>query len=123
MEEGTLRNDRGGLLARRTWSITPQDNRDPRFFKRAGADQSCLGCCLTRVGSTASGSARSSFTDVLALVRNERGLICIAVEAKVDEPFGPTLLTRRSETSSGQNERIDYLHRVLRLKTPLDVIS
>jgi len=23
MEEGTLRNDRGGLLARRTWSITP----------------------------------------------------------------------------------------------------
>ena len=65
------------------------------------------------------GGDRSSFTDVLALARNAVGLVAIAVEAKVDEEFGPTLLSKRKEASVGQNERIDYLHKVLRLKVPL----
>ena len=65
------------------------------------------------------GGDRSSFTDVLALARNAVGLVAIAVEAKVDEEFGPTLLSKRAEASVGQNERIDYLHKVLRLKASL----
>lgn len=65
------------------------------------------------------GGERSSFTDVLALARNTLGLVVVAVEAKVDEAFGPTLLTKRTEASNGQAERIDYLHMVLRLKSPL----
>jgi hypothetical protein len=65
------------------------------------------------------GGEHSSFTDVLALARNAMGLVAVAVEAKVDEEFGPTLLTKRTEASSGQNEKIDHLHKVLRLKSPL----
>jgi hypothetical protein len=65
------------------------------------------------------GGDRASFTDVLALVRNDQGLVAIAIEAKVDEEFGPTLLTKRAGASPGQTERIDYLHKVLRLKSPL----
>lgn len=65
------------------------------------------------------GGDRSSFTDVLALASNAVGLVAIAVEAKVDEEFGPTLLSKRAEASVGQNERIDYLYKVLHLKAPL----
>ena len=65
------------------------------------------------------GGERSSFTDVLALARNTLGLVTIAVEAKVDEEFGPTLLSKRTEASSGQNERIEHLQKLLRLKAPL----
>ncbi len=65
------------------------------------------------------GGERSSFTDVLALARNSMGLVCIAVEAKVDEEFGPTLLSKRAEESIGQSERIDHLHKVLRRKLPM----
>lgn len=65
------------------------------------------------------GGEHSSFTDVLALARNAMGLVAVAVEAKVDEEFGPTLLTKRTKASSGQNERIDHLHKVLGLKSPL----
>src|SRR4026209_2368730 len=35
------------------------------------------------------GGETASHTDVLALARNARGLCVIAVEAKVDEDFGP----------------------------------
>jgi hypothetical protein len=66
------------------------------------------------------GGVRSSFTDVLALARNESGLACIAVEAKVEEEFGPTLLVKRKEASNGQSERLEYLHKVLCLQSPLD---
>jgi len=66
------------------------------------------------------GGTRSSHTDVLALARNDKGLVVIAVEAKVDEPFGPTLGEKRSEASKGQSERIDYLHAALGLDTPLN---
>ena len=66
------------------------------------------------------GGDRPSQTDVLALVRNDNGLTIIGVEAKVDEKFGPTLGTKRAESSEGQNKRIDYLHAVLQLDAPLD---
>jgi len=65
------------------------------------------------------GGERPSHTDVLALARNANGLVVLAVETKVDEPFGPTLGEKRAEQSSGQAERIDYLHTALRLEKTL----
>jgi len=60
-----------------------------------------------------SGGETASQTDVLALARNERGLCVIAVEAKVDEDFGPLLSERRTEVSLGQGNRLDELHKLL----------
>jgi len=40
------------------------------------------------------GGDTASQTDILAITRNEFGLVILGVEAKVDEPFGPTLQER-----------------------------
>ena len=61
------------------------------------------------------GGLTTSHTDVLALARNDRGLVAVAVEAKVDEEFGPTLGEKRVAPSDGQSERLKYLHEILRL--------
>lgn len=66
------------------------------------------------------GGVRPSHTDVMAIASNDEGLVVIGVEAKVDEQFGPTLSEKRAEQSAGQSERIDYLHRALRLNAPLN---
>jgi len=65
------------------------------------------------------GGSRTSHTDVMAITRNDRGLVVIAVEAKVDERFGPTLGEKRSDESEGQRARIEYLHSTLHLNIPL----
>lgn len=65
------------------------------------------------------GGETSSHTDVLAVARNEVGLVAVAVEAKVDEEFGPTLGEKRRGASAGQLSRLDYLHSVLNLRSPL----
>lgn len=65
------------------------------------------------------GGQRPSQTDVLAIARNEQGLVVLAVEGKVEEPFGPILAEKRAEASSGQEERLDFLHKVLGLDKPL----
>jgi hypothetical protein len=59
------------------------------------------------------GGVRASQTDVLAITRNDRGLVVLAVEAKVDEPFGPTVGEKRAGASSGQMKRLAYLERQL----------
>lgn len=61
------------------------------------------------------GGLTTSHTDVMALARNGRGLVTVAVEAKVDEEFGPTLREKRAAPSTGQAERLKYLHEVLQL--------
>ena len=66
------------------------------------------------------GGRQPSHTDVMALASNSAGLAVIAIEAKVDEPFGPTLGEKRAEKSKGQGERIDFLHATLRLHAPLN---
>ncbi len=66
------------------------------------------------------GGVRASHTDILAITRNEKGLAVIAVEAKVDEPFGPTLGKRREDESAGQTDRLNYLHYALHLDKPLN---
>jgi len=50
------------------------------------------------------GAVTTSHTDVMALAGNVRGLVAVAVEAKVDEEFGPTLGEKRAAPSSGQAE-------------------
>ena len=65
------------------------------------------------------GGTTASHTDILALTRNDRGLVAVAVEAKVDEAFGPTLGKKRGTPSSGQTERLDYLHQVLQVDDQL----
>ncbi len=66
------------------------------------------------------GGDRASQTDILAVTRNEHGLVILGVEAKVDEPFGPTLGEKRSGASAGQQERIAYLERELGATEALD---
>ena len=65
------------------------------------------------------GGLTASYTDVLALARNDRGLVAVAVEAKVEEEFGPTLGEKRLAPSEGQSARLKYLHEVLRLENAL----
>ena len=65
------------------------------------------------------GGPTTSCTDILAVASNTVGLTVIAVEAKVDEPFGPTLGEKRAAASPEQMKRLDYLHHELRLNTPL----
>jgi len=65
------------------------------------------------------GGQTASQTDVLALARNELGLVVLAIEGKVDEPFGPTLGEKRSEASEGLAERLVFLHKVLGIDKPL----
>jgi hypothetical protein len=59
------------------------------------------------------GGETASHTDVLALASNDHGLCVIAVEAKVNEGFGPLLKDKRAEPSAGQSRRLDCLHSLL----------
>ena len=61
------------------------------------------------------GGDRPSQTDVLALARGPAGLVAIAVEGKVDEPFGPTLGEKLLEPSQGFKDRLSFLLGLLRL--------
>ena len=55
------------------------------------------------------GGDTASQTDVLAITRNSSGLVILGVEAKVDEPFGPTIENKKTNASQGQLSRISYL--------------
>jgi len=57
-----------------------------------------------------------SQNDVFALGKAaNRKLITIAVEAKVSEPFGPTVVEWISEPTPGKEERLDFLQSKLQL--------
>ena len=62
------------------------------------------------------GGTTNSSTDVLAICRNDLGLCIIGVEAKVLEDFGPLVSEKRAEASSGQTDRLTYLHELLGVK-------
>jgi uncharacterized protein DUF6946 len=68
------------------------------------------------------GGERNSHTDVLALTRNDVGLCVIAVEAKVNEDFGPLVSDKRKGASEGQDRRIKFLEGLLRIE-PLGISS
>jgi len=58
------------------------------------------------------GGVTTSKTDVLAICRMGKGLCVLAVEAKVDEEFGPRR-RKRTESSPGQSARLKYLQNLL----------
>src|SRR5438034_811060 len=66
--------------------------------------------------------SRASQTDVFVLARGNDALVAIAVEGKVDEPFGPTVGQRRAEPSEGLEERYAFLLRCLGLQQVGDSI-
>jgi len=55
------------------------------------------------------GGRRESQTDVFVLGRRSDGLVAIAVEGKVDEPFGPTIGERSVGESPGVQQRLKFL--------------
>lgn len=59
------------------------------------------------------GGSRSSKTDVFVLARGTQGLVTVAVEGKVEEPFGPLVGEKRQHTSEGQLERLRFLQDTL----------
>ena len=66
------------------------------------------------------GGRRESQCDVFALLRSPDQVIACAIEAKVDEPFGPTLSEWLQDASAGKRERLRYIQEVLGLPDSLD---
>lgn len=64
------------------------------------------------------GGETVSQTDIMAVCRNDSGLVVLGVEAKVDEPFGPTLGEKKAGATAGQLDRIAYLEKELGRSTP-----
>ena len=61
------------------------------------------------------GGGRASQCDVFALTRAGDETIALAVEAKVNEPFGPTVGEWMVGASAGKTERITFIRDLLRL--------
>jgi hypothetical protein len=59
------------------------------------------------------GGGRASQNDVFVIARSSAGLVCIMVEGKVSESFGPTLAQWRADASEGKQERLSFLQRTL----------
>jgi len=59
------------------------------------------------------GGTRPSQNDIWALARAKPGLVSIAVEGKVSEPFGPTLSEWLAQGSKGKASRLAFLRREL----------
>ena len=64
------------------------------------------------------GGARASQCDVFALLRLEGETMALAVEAKVDEPFGPTLAAWSAAGGAGRAERLRHICGLLGLSEP-----
>jgi hypothetical protein len=62
------------------------------------------------------GGVRSSQNDIFVLARSSSGPVCIMVEGKVNESFGPTLDEWRLDASPGKEERLSFLLRCLGLE-------
>ena len=61
------------------------------------------------------GGARESQCDVFALVKHDSKIISLAVEAKVNEPFGPTIGEWMTGASKGKIKRIEFICELLGL--------
>lgn len=66
------------------------------------------------------GGNTASQTDILAITRNDFGLVILGVEAKVDEEFGPTLKKKKSDATEEQLGRIAYLEKELGRNVPFE---
>ena len=64
------------------------------------------------------GGSRASQNDVFVLARSSAGPVCIMVEGKVNESFGPTLDEWRTDVSPGKGSRLSFLLRTLSISAP-----
>jgi hypothetical protein len=64
------------------------------------------------------GGSRASQNDVFVLARSSAGPVCIMVEGKVNECFGPTLDEWRTDASAGKDIRLSFLLRTLSVSAP-----
>lgn len=64
------------------------------------------------------GGRRASQNDIFVLARSSGGAVCIMVEGKVNEPFGPDLGEWRRDASSGKAERLRFLLSTVGLTAP-----
>jgi len=64
------------------------------------------------------GGGHPSQNDVFVLARSLAGTVCIMVEGKVNESFGPTIEEWRVNASQGKNDRLDFLLRTLCIQEP-----
>lgn len=74
----------------------------------------------SRLGVATPGGGTVSQTEVMAICRNDSGLLVFGVESRVDEIFGPTLAEKDSDATSGQPERIEYLENNFGRKYPFE---
>jgi hypothetical protein len=65
------------------------------------------------------GGGRPSQNDLWVLARSQTGLISMAVEGKVSEPFGPTVGEWLVNASAGKQRRLAYLRDLLGLPDPV----
>jgi hypothetical protein len=65
------------------------------------------------------GGSRSSQNDIWLLAKTAAGLVSIAVEGKVEEPFGPNVGEWKHEASTGKDKRLAWLTDVLSLSAPI----
>lgn len=64
------------------------------------------------------GGQRASQNDAWVLAGGTDGLVSIAVEGKVAEPFGPTVGEWLTDASAGKQERLGFLGNLLNLAMP-----
>ncbi len=64
------------------------------------------------------GGSRPSQNDIWCLARSSDGLVSIAVEGKVSEPFGPMISEWGPKSSSGKEERLGSLCEILEIDNP-----
>lgn len=84
-----------------------------QIIKEAGLENPDLLLAIPEWKTPLPGGQRESQTDVFALIRTTQGLIVCAVEAKVAEPFGPTVNEWIENASEGKQQRLSYLQTVL----------
>lgn len=110
---------RSGFSAKETAEHWERANGLPHDLKivleQAGFQDPSLLIAIPEWQTPLPGGRRESQTDVFALVRTLQGLLIIAVEAKVAEPFGPTVAEWLQNASDGKRQRLEYLKDLLGL--------
>lgn len=64
------------------------------------------------------GGGHPSQNDLFVLAQSTAGPVCIMVEGKVNESFGPTLHDWKVDASAGKDERLGFLLRTLGISKP-----
>ena len=114
------KDDRSAKSLALAWeAAAPGFPQEVRILLQASPNPALRGCrlllALPEYQVPLPGGARPSQTDLLVLARGEQGLLVLAVEGKVAEPFGPTIGAKRAENSRGVDERLAYLLDLLKL--------